>query len=212
MNTIYAKTKKGMDEIIQRKPSIDLALNSVLVLVDGRRNASELNALILRAKAPADSLQMLLHGGFIEPRVVPVQTARSASEASAGPSTRQTTPQALPVTAATETRTAEQDASTTVFLEAYTHLVGVTKKRLGIRGLPFQFKLERAKNIDDLRSLILPMSEAVAKVQGLSAANEFVSETKQLMSDKAVREESMRLVAEAKALQEQKKTVLRRVA
>jgi hypothetical protein len=209
MNTIYAKTKKGMDEIILRKPSIDLGLNSVLVLVDGRRNTDELNALILRAKAPADSLQMLLHGGFIEPRVVPVQSSRSTSEASQGPSTRQAP---LVTQSAPETRTADQDASTTVFLQAYTHLVGVTKKRLGIRGLPFQFKLERAKSIDDLRSLILPMSEAVAKAQGLTAANEFVSETKQLMSDKAVREESQRLVDEAKALQEQKKTVLRRVA
>jgi hypothetical protein len=211
MNTIYAKTKKGMDEIILRKPSIDLGLNSVLVLVDGRRNAADINALILKAKAPADSLQMLLHGGFIEPRVVPVSASRSASapEASQGPSTRQAP---LVTQNAFETRSTEQDASTTVFLQAYTHLVGVTKKRLGIRGLPFQFKLERAKSIDDLRSLILPMSEAVAKAQGLTAANEFVSETKQLMSDKAVREESQRLVDEAKALQEQKKTVLRRVA
>lgn len=209
MNTIYAKTKKGMDEIILRKPSIDLALNSVLVLVDGRRNAADINALILKAKAPADSLQMLLHGGFIEPRVVPVAASRSASGASAGPSTRQ-----APLTAQSpaETRSAAQDAATTMFLEAYTHLVGVTKKRLGLRGLPFQFKLERAKTIEDLRSLILPMSEAVAKAQGLTAANEFVVETKQMMSDTAVREESLRLVAEAKALQEQKKTVLRRVA
>ncbi len=200
MNTIYAKTKKGMDEIILRKPSIDLALNSVLVLVDGRKTAGEINAILAKFKAPADSLQMLLHGGFIETRVVQVQPARSAQ--------LQQSPQAQ----SDAPRTVAQDATTTIFLETYAHLVGVTKKRLGLRGLPFQFKLERASTIDDLRSLVGPMSELVAKVQGLNEANAFVSETKQVMDDTKVREESLRMVAEAKAVDERKKTGLRRVA
>jgi hypothetical protein len=212
MNTIYVKTKKGMDEIIQRKPSIDLALNSVLVLIDGRRNAAELDALILRAKAPADSLQLLLHGGFIEPRVVQVQPARPSMDALQARNAQLQKEQQAQQERADAPRTAAQDATTTVFLETYTHLVGVTKKRLGLRGLPFQFKLERASTIDDLRSLVGPMSELVAKVQGLNAANEFVNETKQMMDDSTVREESMRMVAEAKAVDERKKTGLRRVA
>lgn len=211
MNTIYVKTKKGMDEMNGRRPTIDLGLNSVLVIVDGRRTAAQLIELIAKAKAPPDTLERLLQGGFIEARVVQVHPGRTAQP---GPATRQ-----APVTQfqteqerRDEPRTAQQDATTTVFLETYTHLVGVTKKRLGLRGLPFQFKLERAKTIDDLRSLIAPMSEAVAKAQGLDEANEFVSETNQLIDDKMVREESLRLVAEAKAVDERKKTVLRRVA
>jgi hypothetical protein len=205
MMTIYAKTKKGMDEMLARKPSIDLALNSVLILVDGVRTAEQIAPLLAAAKAPSDSLSMLHHGGFIEPRVVHVQTQRPAATKEQDQQTREN------LLRQTQAKAKADDVQSTAFIEVYTHMVNETKRHLGLRGLGYQFKLERATSMNDLRSIMGPLSEAVAKTQGLQAANDFVRDCDEKIDARQVREASAKLVNEARAIEE-RRAKLRRVA
>jgi hypothetical protein len=193
--SVFVKTKKGIDEMLARKPSINAGIGSVLLFVDGSHSEQDLLALILKNKLPADSLIVLEHAGFIERRSFPFENSR--------PMTDMELRQAR--------ATAESEATSTAFLDAYRFLVSQTKSRLGLRGLSFQFKLERAQNMDDLRTLLGPLGDAVAKTQGLSVANAFIQECRDHMSDQQVREQSLKLVEEARQLQASKPQ-LRRVA
>jgi hypothetical protein len=197
MTFAFVKTQKGMDEMLARKPSIDSGIGSVLLFVDGAHSEADLMALLLKNKLPSDSLELLEHAGFIERRVLaphkpaPIQQSYLTQQQSQ--------------------RTAQQEEVTTAFLNTYKYMVGQTKTRLGLRGLSFQFKLERAQNMDDLRTLMSPLADAVAKAQGLSVANEFVHECEEQMSAHKVREQGLRLVEEARALKAGK-PMLKRVA
>ncbi len=205
MTTIYAKTKKGMDEMLARKPSIDLALNSVLILVDGVRTAEQIAPLLAAARAPSDSLSLLHHGGYIEPRVVHVQTHRPAATTEQTPLSREN------ALRQTQAKAKSDEAQSTAFVEVYNHMVNETKKHLGLRGLGYQFKLERATTMNDLRTIMGPLSEAVAKTQGLQVANDFVRDCDDKMDAQQVRAASTRLVDEARAIEE-RRAKLRRVA
>jgi hypothetical protein len=202
--TIYAKTKKGMDEMLSSKTNIDKALGSVLILVDGQRSDVDLSSMILRLKAPADSLAMLLHGGFIEPSVVtaPVVHTLTAEELSRAKAKAQQV-QAQ--------KDATQDENTSTFLTTYSYMVGEAKKHLGLRGFGLQLKLERAQTPDELRSLIAPMSESIAKSQGLQAGNDFKKLCTDMLDVKQLRDASQRLVDEAQRVQA-RRSQLRRVA
>lgn len=206
MTTIYAKTRKGMDELFARKPSISHALNSVLIIVDGVRSETELKPLIEVARAPADSLSILLHGGYIEARVVSVASMVKPATTDAQMKARE-----QQSAARHEEKNAVDEQNTTAFLSTYNHMVGEAKKHLGIRGFGLQLKLERAKTIDDLRTLIGPLSEAVAKSHGLQIANNFVRDCDELMNAAEIRKAGQQLVSEARALEE-RRAKLRRVA
>lgn len=204
MTIAYVKTSKGMCEILARKPSIEAGLGSVLLLVDGAHSEADLKAMLLKNKLPADSLDMLEHAGYIERRALAPQTEQQAV-------TRPMTDVQAYQAQRSADKQAEKEAATTAFLNTYRYMVGQTKARLGLRGLGLQFKLERAQNMDDLRTLMGPLGDAVAKAQGLSVANEFLVACEEQMSPQQVREQSLKLVEEARALQGGK-PLLRRVA
>jgi hypothetical protein len=202
--TIYVKTKKGMDEMLARRASIDMALNSVLVLVDGKRSIDQLNDLIARAKAPADSLALLAYGGFIEAYVAKAPVAKVVTAQEQAFAQQQAHDEQLK-------KTAEQDLTTSTFLKAYSYMVAEAKKHLGLRGFGLQLKLERAQNMDELRTLITSMSDSIAKTQGLDMGNDFKRHCTEMLDVKQVRDASMRLAEQARAVQE-RRAQLRRVA
>lgn len=190
--------------MLARRSSIDMALNSVLVLIDGKRSINELNALINRAKAPADSLELLAYGGYIEPYVAkaPVVIQLTAEESARHHAQARDAEQKM---------VAARDEATSTFLNTYSYMVGEAKKHLGLRGIGLQLKIERAQTSEQLRTLISPMSDSIAKSQGLDAANDFKRLCTEMLDAKQVREASMRLVNEARTI-EQRRAQLRRVA
>lgn len=65
--TIYRKTAAGADAIATRHAALGPRQRSLLILVDGRRNAGELATLVAAGGDAGDLLQGLLAQGFIEP-------------------------------------------------------------------------------------------------------------------------------------------------
>ena len=68
MSTLYRKTAKGQAEIETRAHRLTTRARQLLILVNGRRDAADLNAL-----APGlfgETMALLLDGGFVEAVVV----------------------------------------------------------------------------------------------------------------------------------------------
>lgn len=161
--TIYIKTRKGMDELLARRSTIEHRLNSLLLLVDGTHTLDELQAQMLAMNAPADSLEILLHGGYIEAqRAATVYRMSSPDRADASP------------TGATSASAAEAGAD--AFQTFYRYLVAKARQQLGLRGLGMQLRIEQASTTTQLSALIAPLADAIAKRHGLDAAHAFMAE------------------------------------
>ena len=72
----YKKTDKGQAEIEGTARQLPQRLRMVLVLVDGKRSAAELQQML--AAATPQALQSLFDDGYIAPAPTPVATRRSA--------------------------------------------------------------------------------------------------------------------------------------
>lgn len=61
----FSKTAAGREEIESRARKLSPALRSVLLLVDGRRDAATLRTLAAEIRAPGDALERLASAGLI---------------------------------------------------------------------------------------------------------------------------------------------------
>ena len=167
---IYIRTGKGNEEVSARRPALDATLNSILFLVDGKRTRADIQALAERMESPADCMERLIQGGYVRtmeeraarPTVSGVAVARHDSLAPAAVATHSQTDSAL------------QDV-------LYQHLIGAAKQHLGVRGFMLHLKIEKATDLPEMRALIKPMGEAIAKSKGLATANRFMEETNALV-------------------------------
>ena len=66
MALLHAKTAAGRQEIEDRARRLPAALRSILLMVDGQRDESELRGLFEGLRAPPDALQQLAALGLIE--------------------------------------------------------------------------------------------------------------------------------------------------
>lgn len=66
---VWRKTPKGVDAIVRRTGGLSPRLRSALILVDGKRRASDLARLTTGLGSPNALLAQLASGGFIEPMV-----------------------------------------------------------------------------------------------------------------------------------------------
>jgi hypothetical protein len=168
---IYTRTDKGNEEVGARRSALGARLNSVLFLVDGKRTRDDIDDVVKRLGNPADSLDQLLGGGYIrvlEKPTAPVPTpvADSAFQQSGAPHSS-----LLPT---------HSEADSALQNKLYQHLIAAAKKYLGMRGFMFHLKIEKAIDLPELRALITPMSEAIAKSKGMSTAQSFIAEMEAL--------------------------------
>ncbi|MDE2047152.1 MAG: hypothetical protein KGJ44_01980 [Betaproteobacteria bacterium] len=161
--TLYIKTRKGMDELLARRSTIEHRLNSLLLLVDGTHTLDELQAQMLALNAPADSLEILLHGGYIEAQRA-ATVYRMSSPARSGVSTVQ------------EASDATGDTSADALQSFYRYLVATARQRLGLRGLGMQLKIVQASTATQLSAPVAPLADAIAKRHGLDATHAFMAE------------------------------------
>ena len=157
MSIIYRKSAKGVAEIETRAHRLPPRLRSVLIIIDGKRSASELKGLIL---AQADeTLASLLEQGFIEA----VGSAPAApARAFAAPMTA-STPAPAPATrpAADDFDTRRRD-----MVRRLTDLVGPLGEALAMR-------MERTRNADELRPLLAVALQVISNTRGRAAAADF---------------------------------------
>lgn len=163
---VYKKTEKGMDELLAVRPQIDARLVSVLILVDGQRDSAEVNRLAKEVSLPADALDILFRGGFIDKKF------KGAAE----PADTKTEPRRPPMASK------PADASTRLkgFNSLYSFLVEETKALLGLRGFIFQLRIERATTLLELKALIEPIGQAVSRKHGFEIAKNFMYESERL--------------------------------
>jgi len=161
MSTIYRKTPSGQDEIETRARRLPPRLRTALILVDGKRTEDELRQMI--AQQADETLAALIEQGLIEVSEAPATKPRPVAT-SAAPAVAAPTALAPPPPAAA--RPFEQVRRDSV--RHFTDLVGPMAEALAI-------KMEKARNIDELKPLLELARQIIANSRGSAAAAEFTA-------------------------------------
>jgi hypothetical protein len=159
--SVYRKTERGAAEVRDRKLKLAPRLRTMLILIDGAIPEFMLKEDAQRVGAPPDFLQQLLQAGLIE-RVE--GAAGGPAQAAAGP-----TPRAAFADEFARFRAAKDFMNATIV------------DALGIKSFFFTLKLERAGVVADLRELVEPYREAIAKAEGEEQAEVLVARLKELL-------------------------------
>lgn len=166
MGIIYRKTAKGIEEIQTRQWRLAPRARSALIMVDGQRQDEDL-AKMLPGQA-LDTLQELLAGGFIE---VAMRTAAPAAPA-APAVTAAPRAASAPVAPAPPPAPAAGGATfEQIRAEAVKRLlatVGPVAEDLAIR-------MERAKDFEALKPMVLQARDTIASIRGQQAANDYIT-------------------------------------
>jgi hypothetical protein len=162
MVTVYRKTAKGATEVDTRAHRLPPRLRSALILVDGKRTDADLSSLI--GPTAGESLQSLAGDGFIE--VISVADTKRAAPAPAPVSA------AAPAPAAPNTVAPSTTASADVSLRRR-EAVRAVNELLGPMGESLSMRMERAKTIDELRTLLEQALPVIAGARGRDVARAF---------------------------------------
>ena len=144
---VYRKTDTGRAEIGTRQYKLAPPLRSLLLLVDGQRDLSQLRHVAATLHAPSDALDRLLQLGLIttaanEPNVAALQPT--------GPS----------------------DVALRYMTLSGLMSEGV-REYLGLRGFMTQLKIERCSNVDELLALLPDVTAAIGKARNPEFAREW---------------------------------------
>jgi hypothetical protein len=146
-NVVYAKTEAGRAEIGTRRHKLAPPVRSLLLLVDGQRDAAQLRRFGETLHAPADAIDQLATLGLI----APLGSAAATPEPAA----------AVPSQAA----------------QRYITLSGLmseaVRENLGLRGFMMQLRIERCSDADELLALLPDVSAAIAKSRNPEFAREW---------------------------------------
>jgi hypothetical protein len=152
----YLKTESGRAEIANRSQKLAPALRSILLLVDGQRDAATLRKLAAGVHAPPDALDQLLAMRLI------------GSEIDAG------------VVAASVA--APSDVAVRYGILSGL-MSGAVRDFLGLRGFFMQLKIERCNDVADLEALLPDLAEAIAKPRGRDFAREWERGVRQAVAN-----------------------------
>jgi hypothetical protein len=192
--TVFDKTDKGRDEIATRATRLATRLRTLLLLVDGRRNTTELMASVGGLGLDEKALVELLEGGFIQVSGIGALQVATALPQSPLDITPQDTEAAQDMTTATLAPSREADAAVlpsadpeapalhpelaeaaalgilregeTQFQAIYNFFNETIRSAIGLRGYALQLRVERAATVTELRALRQSYLDAVHKAKG----------------------------------------------
>lgn len=151
LNTLFRKTAKGVAEIQTRVYRLQPRLRSALILVDGRRSGVDLRPLI--QPEPEATLRTLAEQGFIEPTQAPVPAP----------------PAPAPAPVEKAARAADGfDTQRRAALRMLNDQLGPAAETLAIR-------MERARNMEELRPHLASAVQAIGNLRGIAAAEDFAA-------------------------------------
>ena len=153
MATVYRKTAKGQAEVETRAHRLVPRLRTALILVDGRREESELLRMI--PGEPEATIKSLIDDGFIEVSAITIDRPRGAAARPAD---------AQPTRPPHNQKTFEQHRQASV--RAVNDLLGPLGEAAAMR-------LERCKTWDELLPALEFAQRIVANGKGSEAAAEF---------------------------------------
>ncbi|WP_137936260.1 hypothetical protein [Chitinivorax sp. B] len=179
-NAILVKTDAGQQAVLDRSryPDLNGRLRTLLLQIDGKRQASELMKLAVSLGAPADSLDKLMAMGLIvnEAPAVPriaMPDNRVSSRAPAPAVVQQAAPPPV------ERRGSGQVFNR--FQEATRLMNEAASKHLGLKAVFFTLKVERCSNAAELRSLLEDFRKAIGKAKTPFFADRLVEEIEALL-------------------------------
>jgi hypothetical protein len=152
MPTIYRKTVKGLAEVETRAHRLTPRIRSMLILVDGKRDADDLRALV--TQQADECLQTLSEDGFIE---AVGETVRNDS-VPAGPASPAVVP--TPVVQIDEMRRAA---------------VRTLNDALGPGAESLSVRMERARTLQELQLLFAQAAKLLAAARGQAVASAFAA-------------------------------------
>lgn len=152
-DSVYRKTQRGVDALAVRQGGLTPRQRSLLILVDGRRNAQELATLGAACGDVAELLNAMLTEGYVE-RLGP---APAAVEARA-----QAVPAALPLAQ--------------VRIQAVRRL----NDMLGPAAVDMCLRLEKAQSLQEFRAALHRVEATLGQAVGSQRAAAFVSDMEKL--------------------------------
>lgn len=181
-NTLLVKTDKGRDAMARRAPELGPRLRSMLILVDGKRNAAELDKLGAGLGGGASLLEQLLEQGWIaphDPNGQPFQNTAPLADSPPVPAAAPASPTAASPTVSPPSDAAAPAATvspTLPFLDARRLVVRFINDAAGPMGELTAIKVESCKTAAELLALLPRVREALQNYRGAATVQRFDQE------------------------------------
>lgn len=178
-NTLLVKTEKGRDAMARRLPELGPRLRSMLILVDGKRNAAELDKLGAGLGGGAALLEQLLEHGWIaphDPNGQPFQNTAPLTDSPSVPAAAPESPTAAPPTAtppAAAPAPAAAVPSTLPFLDARRLVVRFINDVAGPMGELTAIRVESCKTAAELQAQLPRIRDALQNYRGMATVQRF---------------------------------------
>lgn len=170
-NTLLVKTEKGRDAMARRVPELVPRLRSMLILVDGKRSASELDKLGAGLGGGGALLEQLLAHGWIAPLDGSVPFQNTVPFSDSGPAA---------VTAPTPMAVAEAPAAVAPaalpLADARRLVVRFVNDQVGPMGEQTAMRIESCKTAAELQSLLPRVRDALQNFRGTGTVQRFDQE------------------------------------
>lgn len=161
VDDIYIKTSLGVEEVQTRKLHLAPRLRTMLIMIDGHKSVSTLKVDANKFGCPENFIESLETAGLI------------AKTGAASPNKNVViTPTAPTHSASVSTSLSENPIVDEFerFRVAKDFMISCAVNSLGMKAFFFTLKLERAGTVDDLRGLVKPFSDAIAKATSAAQA------------------------------------------
>ncbi len=172
----YIKTAAGQEEIRSRSDHLTRPMRNLLLCVDGKRSATELEALVRASGAPGDSLEQLLQLGLIVATTPPRPASPAVSgtvEADDDLERDRTGPETLEPFDATFDAASAPSGD---YAELYGRMNALVSEHLGLlKAYGLQLKIEQCNSVEQLRSLIPELEAALDRAVGRERARDYLA-------------------------------------
>ena len=162
MAELYIKTDAGRQEILDRGRKLPASLRSLLLMVDGQRDQTQLRDLMAGLHAPDDALEQLLVMGLVKRNEPAVPTAPTLAVAAAAP---------LP-------GEVQLPADFGRYRRLYEIVSDTVRRHMGLKGYFIQLKVEKCADVDALLALLPEIATALTKAKDHTFASDWLARTR----------------------------------
>ena len=155
MGELYYKTDAGKQEIQDRGRKLPASLRSLLLMVDGQRDQSQLRELMSGLHAPDDALEQLLVMGLVKRNGTPSQTPLAP----------------LPGEVVSPAEFGR-------YRRLYEIVTDSVRRNLGLKGYFLQLKVEKCADVDEVLDLRPEIATALTKAKDHTYASDWLARTR----------------------------------
>lgn len=169
----FKKTEKGQAEIESAARQLPQRLRMVLVLVDGKRSATELQQML--ASATPDALRSLLDDGYIAATPAPRRSTSGSKSTAAAPTTEAPASMfkasVMPSRFDVASRPGNEDATD----EQRSQIERSLRRALGPTADSLIETVRQARKVSELVEVLKKAQRAITNARGKEVAEEFAS-------------------------------------